>query len=552
MRDQIQTQTSWFRNFGGVCQYPENTKTPQNLLSDSLNVFLNDRGELAPRTGHTKYFNSTTPDGKKAVSTFVADFRDTKKIIVATTDNVYEMSSTGFSLIYSIEAISAKPMSFCMVNANSLPVLVFGNGKINLKKWDGSIVANCGGGAPRGLPVAYKNYIAVFDIEGQPSGRIQFNALVSGISDPDTWVDPISGIYRYIDIGGEITAIVESFAMLIFCYNKAYLLTGDPESWGNLSKLPGTIGCVGQQQVIEADGNLVWIDRTGIFSWDGSGSFPTRKLSFSGNLNESNIGKDFDAIPKENLVDAAIAYSPLKKWLYISSRSYSTTYNSKTWIFDFVKQAWFPWSYGFSAFVFFEMRETEYRVGIDHKFYPLSLASSSDMVDNGDPFYYNIIFPDFSMDDINAAKIWRAIHIGARGTGLKIIRGIYYADFEDDPSIAEVDRFTLDRSMLDSRFVSMALDPGTISSIQNFTLSFDCGGFILGGRFEDGASRLDEGTLDPPKRYMIQRVPIKLRAKYLRLYIYGSEAGECVPINEIGIEWRYVSMRKKLVKESFT
>lgn len=550
MRSQQQIQTTWIRNFGGVCQYPGNTKNPLYLLADALNYYQNDRGELVARKGHVKYFDQTVPDGLEIRSTFVVEFREGKKILLATDRHVYEMFENRFEEIYELEALSKYPISFALVNEASIPVVVFGNGHIPLKKWDGAVITNCGGGAPRGIPISYKNYIAVYNIEGQPKGRIQFNALKLGISDPDLWEDPISGIFRYIDISGEITALKETFGLLVFCYNKTFLLTGDPEGWGNLSRLPSNIGCISQHLVIDCEGSIVWVDRTGIYSWDGSGAFPTNKLNFSGDLTVSNIGKDFDAIPRESLIKSAIHYSPLQKTLYFSSRNYETAYNNKTWIYDFKRSAWFPWSYGFSAFVFFEIRDVEIRIGFSFDGYPLKIAAGEERNDNGTPYYFFILFPDIDMGDAMSAKIWRAFHLGCRGLGLNRINGIYYGDFEDDPDISIVDRFKLDETRLGSRFQSLALTRKSISDTQVFSFDFNSGGFILGGTFDGGASRLDEGTLDPPKRYIIKRVPVSLRAKYLRLYIYGSEAQEAVPINEIGIEWRYVSMRKQLVKET--
>lgn len=192
-------QTQWITQWGGICQGRHDSLIPDSCFADAVNYCLNPDGSLGPRPGIEDFI--TCPDNKKPIKTYSVDIDGVSLLLIATCKHVYKYNSNGTLATFNKNGTTVNYMyewptesnrvSFALLNPNTdKPLLVMGNGKDNMAVWtnNGNVAAEMNGelygSSPKGLPVEYKNYLAVFGIESSP-GIVQFT-VNNGIIKSDT------------------------------------------------------------------------------------------------------------------------------------------------------------------------------------------------------------------------------------------------------------------------------------------------------------------------------------------------------------------------------
>lgn len=122
------------------------------------------------------------------------------------------------------------------------------------------------------------------------------NLYISDFNKPESW--PTEN-YITIPSGGPITGLaVIAFntptnstpdeLLVIFKETEIWIVTGDDlDTW--ILKFTSNQGCVTQSLVIESDGYLAWMDRRGVYLWDGAG-----KPIYASQAIEDRFGDDGD------------------------------------------------------------------------------------------------------------------------------------------------------------------------------------------------------------------------------------------------------------------
>lgn len=191
-------QTQWITQWGGICQGRHDSLIPDGYFADAVNYCLNPDGSLGPRPG-TEIL-SKFPDGRKCIKVFFADWDGTPRLFAATTHHIYRYipddpstepvepwSSERWTEVWQWTTPCTRA-SFALINPNTDPHIVIGNGIDAMVVYKESyglpeVHAITEPNAPRGLPIEFKNYVAVFGIVDHP-GRVQFN-VVNGIVERD-------------------------------------------------------------------------------------------------------------------------------------------------------------------------------------------------------------------------------------------------------------------------------------------------------------------------------------------------------------------------------
>lgn len=344
-------QYSKVTNWGGVIQDAIPGNIPLGMFSDALNFELTRQGGLHPRLGFAKYATTPTPDGRSIRQIFWADLDGDLRLLVSTDQHVYEFirASDTWSLIYTMTSTSTKRMGFALLNANTAPIVIFGNGVDPLKQWDGTTVTNCVG-APVGRPVAFKNYIAVFDIVGYP-GKVQFSI---NPGDPDVWI--YGGQEKYLEMRGKVTSIFPyGGGLLVYTETRTEFFVGDPDYAQGMTSLSETIGCSSHETVADCGGYLTWLSQAGVVVWTGGAAFPTANLSDPEPINGqlfSTIQRDIDRIDWNSRELISAYYNSEKKKYYLSAKLINYVGSEPFWrtlVYDFKYKAWFPWDLEITA-----------------------------------------------------------------------------------------------------------------------------------------------------------------------------------------------------------
>jgi hypothetical protein len=515
-------ETFWIRRFGGVVQDAIPEQIPVGMLADALNYELTPEGGLHPRLGYKLYAPTGTPDGRAIKTIFAADFDGTIRLLIATDQHVYEFAKATdtWSLVYTIVNTAAKRMTFCLLNAATAPVVVFGNGADDLKKWDGTTVSNCLN-APIGRPVAFKNYIAVFDIPDHP-GRVQF-AVNPG--DTDTW--SYGGQIKTLEMRGKVTSIYPfGGGLVVFTDVRTEYFVGDPDYAQTMSVLSETIGCASHETVVDCAGYLTWLSQAGVVTWNGSAMFPSSNLSdpdVSDGVVRSRCQRDIDRIAWDQRGLISAYYDPAKKKYYLSAKLRAVIGGDAFWrtfVYDFKYGGWFPWDLectGADIFVESGQRQVPL-VGTSsgallarstENFYDEGLASNRE-------YPYWARFGDYDFDAPNHEKLFREIILGAGG----VIEDVLPGDRTLNISLrGEFDRIAVDD-------VEMENPTG------GFRLSIS----VLGDRLSSGY------------RFAEPRQPIAIRCKHINWRIHGQGSGNAVNLTAIAFSYKPTVKRSVLTK----
>ncbi len=515
-------ETVWIRRFGGVVQDAIPELIPLGLFADALNYELTQEGGLHPRMGYKLYAPTGTPDGKPIRAVFAADFDGTIRRLIATTHNVYEFikSTDTWTHIYTIVNTTAARMSFCLLNAATAPIVVFGNGADPLKKWDGTTVSSCAN-APIGRPIAFKNYVTVFDIPGHP-GRVQFS---TEHGDPDTWVygDQI----KTLEMRGKITSIFPyGGGLVVFTETRTEMFVGDPDYAQTMNVLSETVGCSSHETVADCQGNLVWLSQAGVVAWNGAAMFPTMNLSdpdVSDGVMKSRIQRDIDRIAWDQRQLISAFYDPARKKYYLSAKLRAVIGGEAFWrtfVYDFKFGGWFPWDLECTAADLFVENGSRQIQVIGTNSGALLTRSTENFHDEGlagnREYPYWARSGDYDFEMPNHEKLFREVIIGAGGIIEDVLPG--------------------DRTLLLSlrgEFDRIAVED---VSIDNPTGGFRLGISVFGDRLSSGYR-----FAEPMQR-------IAIRAKHINWRFSGQGRSNAINLTAIAFTFKTTVKRSILTR----
>ncbi len=508
-------ETLWIRKWGGVCQGSVPEHIPLGMFADALNYQLIENGALSPRFGFDLVAQGIpAPDGKPVKSILHADMDGTYRLLVATTHHVYEVTlgDGAWNCLYTIVDTGAGRVTFAPLNGNAGPLVVWGNGSDPLQQWDGTSVTELTD-APRGRPVAFKNYLTVFGIAGEP-GKVQFAAYPGRT---DLWTR--GGVELYVEMQGQVTSAFQ-FAgnLVVFTRTRTELFAGDPNQVLGMSVLSSTIGCVTHETVADCGGILTWLSQSGVQAWDGGGAFPAANLSNPDDSTHpdvvsSRIQRDLDLIDWTSadaitgLYDSVRQRYLLSAWIRPIAAGEA---EPRTWCFDFRFRAWHPWTLEATALAMFMKEETgRLAVIAGTSTGYLREQGWSRFKDEDSPATYTEYdywaqsgAHDFG--EPNTEKTFRAITVGSSGgiypwvSGARTIQVMFTGEF-------------------------YRISGGTATG------TTPAQGFVL------GTSVLGDEITEPESRYFEKRVPIALRAKHLTFKWFKTTTENRIAVSAFGI-----------------
>lgn len=510
--------TNWVNRWGGICQGRFETDVPAGFFRDTLNYSISSTGAIAPRAGFSSL--TRTPDNLPPVSIYPMDWDGALNIYISTKSHVYRVTFTVaevpvWTLIHTWTT-DATRVTFAPINTSTAPHIVFGNGADTMQKYDGTTTTALPADAPKGFPIAYKNYLAVFGIAGYP-GRVQFN-----INNGDTEVWLFGGIPRTLELQGTVSAIYPFTGLLIFTDRRTEMFYGDPDKTEGQSVLSEVIGCAEHKTVVEAEGMVIWLSYSGITYWNGSGVFPTGILSDPEGERISNISEDMRRVSWKDRKLFSFAYNPVMRQLfalvYLTKKDYSGT-EFRTYNYDMYNQVWFPWDLEAHTLAV-SISPTSSRAmtlcgmsdgtiaysqpGLSNALHRDEKAASYREFD----YYIKSGSSDFGTSEHN--KTVRAITLrlspASGSEGVREIPLTFYGDF---------------------------LSTGAQKTIE---LSF---GFVLGvGKLGDLLSGVEN---------LERREPLAIRSKFFSWAIQGKGSINSMPIQALGVSYRAHSRRSTMV-----
>lgn len=516
-------KTVWIRRFGGVVQNAIPEQIPLGMFADALNYELTSDGGLHPRLGYKLYAAAAAPDGKPIRTIFAADFDGVIKLLVATSHHVYFFvkSSDTWTSIYTITNTTAARMSFCLLNAATAPVVVFGNGADALQKWNGTTTSACTG-APIGRPIAFKNYVCVFDIPDHP-GRVQF-AVEHG--DPDVW--SYGGQIKTLEMRGKITsAFSYAGGLVVFTETRTEMFVGDPDYAQSMNVLSETVGCAAHETVCDCQGMLVWLSQAGVIAWNGAATFPTTNLSdpdTSDGSARSRVQRDVDRIAWSSRDLISAYFDPARKKYHLFAKLQASLGGEVFWrclVYDFKYGAWFPWDLEGTAAETFIDSSTGRQTPLIGTFEGTILTRSTEVltdaaVGSTRGYDYWARSGDYDFEMPNHEKIFREV-IFAFGTNI------------EDTSLGP-------------RTITIALrgEFDRISAADASVVS-ETGGFVLDVTVL--GSELAEGY-----RFSERMVRVAIKAKHINWRFFGSGSGNAVNLTSMAFSFRPVANRSIMTK----
>jgi len=521
-------QTVWIRQWGGVVQRGVPEHVAPGMFLDALNFEISSQGELSPRLGFELLASTGTPDGKAIRTIYPADMDGTLRLLAATSDNVYEykIATETWALVQAITNKTARPMLFATLNAATNPIVVFGNGADVLRKWDGTTVLACGGSAPTGRPIAYKNYLAVFDIPNKP-GKVLFSYYNGN---PDIW--DVDGIERFLEMRGKVTGVFAFTGLVVFTQTRAELFLGDPDQAQGMQPLSETVGCVNHATIADCGGTLVWLSQAGVAAWDGAGRFPAMLLSSpdAGDAASSSIRRDIDRIAWDTAGESCAVYHPARQRYLLGVQLRASAAGETFWrtmTFDFLRKAWHPWDLESGALATMVQTSTGRQIVVNGTSEgALRIQSDSAVVDEGltadTEYEYWAQSPFWDGGEPNADKWWRRLTVGS--TGL----------LGDAPAIAGGLRTV--KFEISGEFGRLDLDNISVRTTQ--------GGFILGVSVL--GDRLSSGNW-----YLESPAPMALRAKHMAWKVFGQGVANAVTLAALGWTFRMGVKRPHLIAPAF-
>lgn len=511
-------ETLWLNRWSGICQGRFETDVPPGYFRDAMNFYISASGAIAPRGGFSSL--TRTPDTLPPIAIYPVDWDGALNIFIATEEHVYRMTFTiaevpVWTLIHTWTTDAVK-CTFAPINTSTSPHIVFGNGADKMLRYDGTTTTALPDEAPKGFPVAYKNYLAVFGISGYP-GRVQFN-----INNGDTEVWLNGGIARTLELQGTVTAIYPFTGLLIFTDRRTEIFSGDPDAVEGNSVLSETVGCVEHKTVVEAEGFVVWLSYSGITYWNGGGVFPTGILSDPEGERLSNISEDMRRVSWQDRKLFSFTYNPVLRQLFAAIRIQKKDYSGtefRTYMYDFYNQSWFPWdleSYTMAVSISPTSSKAMTLSGMSDGTIAYSQPGQSNASHRDEKaasyreFDYYIKSGAFDFGTLEYDKTLRAVTFRLSPTsgseGTREIDMAFFGDFIDTETTDTTD------------------------------LSF---GFVLGvGRLGDLLTGVED---------LERRRPVAIRAKFLAWKIQGKGSVNSMPIQAIGLSFRANSKRSTMV-----
>jgi hypothetical protein len=137
---------------GGLNTKFTDVSTPLNASPDLSNVLFDDYGAVRTARGYQKFNSAAIASAPiDGLSTYL-DISGDRILMAACNGGIYQQNGTTFSIISGTTAIYTAGVDIKFLNVNSWSV--FGNGWINLYKWDGTNLFRFGAQPPTGIASA--------------------------------------------------------------------------------------------------------------------------------------------------------------------------------------------------------------------------------------------------------------------------------------------------------------------------------------------------------------------------------------------------------------
>lgn len=166
------------------------------------------------------------------------------------------------------------------------------------------------------------------------------DTVVTTDGDTSTWDnDTIYVLINYFTQDGKCTGVT-SFNEKFISFDEDNMYQWDPQSTWSY-KMPG-FGCVNERTIQQVGGYLIWVDREGIYLYDGS----SRPVDISGKINDEVYGYGlFNLIDSANFSQLAAGVSGGKYYLSVGdlkteSGAPASGITNAEFVFDVSKGTW--------------------------------------------------------------------------------------------------------------------------------------------------------------------------------------------------------------------
>jgi hypothetical protein len=319
-------------NFGeGVNTYLDQLYIGVGETVDCLNMCSDSYPAIEVRKDRTKTSLPllTTPKmiGKRSDSTFYVIDGTTLKYALPTASSWTTVTGTLNSYKGTTTTFKTQVKEYTIIgNLDDSSDVLYA--------WDGSNLINLTTDAPKSNMYTSHKY-RLYGINSDK--RTLKHSAQGDITDWTTSLD--AGSIDITNAQGDATAI-RTFQdhVIVWCNNSMHELYGTSASDFSLVDVSNELGCVNQTSHIECNGQLFWLDYSGVYLY--TGGLPS-KISSKVQEYISNINWTYKSL---------ICFGSLEDKIYINI-PYKSTINNRILVYDTVKQKWFIEDGNFIQFV---------------------------------------------------------------------------------------------------------------------------------------------------------------------------------------------------------
>ncbi|MBM3701731.1 MAG: LamG domain-containing protein [Actinobacteria bacterium] len=313
-----------------------NPRINPDLLSDdeaidASNITLDETGAFQDRDVFGQYNNSSGVLGSNTITGLFKFYTTTSKYFIACAGSKVALGSSGaFSTDITPTTNTVTSGTFWSASTFNNIEYMF-NSSVPMMKYDA--VKSVLYPAPS-TPTTNCAYSAIHKARlwAARSDSLPYRLYYSSLNNGDDWTTT-GGYINLPDLTQTITGLV-SWGGYLFIFTETYIyrLLGSTPNDFSLQKTNSSVGAIAPRSIEVSDIGILFLSRTGCFSFDGNTS---HKLS-------DKVEPIINDISKTNIQNACAIFDGQSKY-WLSYTHKNASYNNKILIYDTILKEWYPY-----------------------------------------------------------------------------------------------------------------------------------------------------------------------------------------------------------------
>lgn len=264
-----QSQKYYIDAFLGYNQAVDEQLLNPGATHDAQN-FVVDDGKLTVTKGNTRYIPSKVPGGVKTLMVFYKNMPDgtvSETLLAASDTIIYKWNGSGWTALKS--GLSSGYFDYINYQKGMTEIIIFGNGKDQLLKYDGNSVTSLNGNPPKvkSISLHYERVWGTCDKENP--NTVYYSADL----DPENW-NTSENEGGFIDLptwdGGVCIGLSTIFddVVIFKTYNIWKIIGTYPGEYQKV-QVYSSIGAIAERSIVDAGTVAFFLAKDGIYLYDG-------------------------------------------------------------------------------------------------------------------------------------------------------------------------------------------------------------------------------------------------------------------------------------------